>query len=593
MNTMRGYVGLRLRYRRGRTARPPGGWIDTLRLRPLAMVSTVEDGHVTLMGYRWDLTDPAVWGFSPDTGRTWPKRYYRRYNLADDAAGDTKLVWELGRLQFVPGLLAHDPAAGERVLESYLDDDRPFATIQWYSEMELGIRLISLCYCAMVFEGDHPLRKRALDHADRLYRFLGDHLTTWWAVRNNHVLVEVAALLTYEMLAGGRFLRHAEHWRILLSEVDAQVYPDGGIREQSTFYTRFVLDALLLLWVLSDLTGSDVPDRLRAVCERMLRYLADIRAPDGRWPQIGDADDGRAIPATCGRAVDDFGGHLALGAVLCNRSDFKAVAGLWDNDFACLLPPSYAERFEALPGGHSSEGGKLYRSSGWWVWRRGGDYLLMRAGEFGLGGQGYAPHSHCDELSVVLHLGGRAILVDGGTCTYDPGRGPWRRIFRSNEAHNILDLDGGWQAELLPHGNFSWGRVPKARFEDASDHEATAIFTDYDGRYRWRRSVIAQPGCVVLTDAIIPADSETHTVRWRFNFAPDVEVDIAGAAATGLTGDVRFRLEASGLPDGAAWERVEGYYSERYNHRTAIASLVVTATVHEACEVQWTIRCTS
>jgi len=561
------------------------------------MTPVATDGAVSLMGYDFDLTDPDIWGYSPDRKRHWPRKYRRRYDLAGDSTGDYKLAWELGRLQFLPGLLARDPAAGRRVLDSYLAYDRPLGTIQWFSEMELGIRMISLMWCTMLIEPDDPLRRRLVEHVGLLYHFLRDHLTTWWTVRNNHILIEVAALLAYEMLLPGEHDRHAEHWRILLRESHDQIYHDGGIREQSTSYARFNLDAFLLLWLLAELTETDPPGWLRRLVENMLEFLRDLRPPDGRWPQVGDGDDGRVIPPTSGRDMWDFGGHLAIGAVLCNRPSFKVAAGGWDNDFACLLPPDYAERFDALGQGHLTPGGQLYRQSGWWTWRSasGGDadYALIRAGDFGLGGAGAAPHSHCDELSLILHWAGHPILVDGGTYTYDPVVDDWRQRFRGCETHNVLQVNDWLQAERLPHGNFSWGQVPAARFEEANEDHATACFDDYRQRYRWRRAVALAPSHVRLVDRVDLAEPGEHTLHWYFNFAPGVEAELNDGGLIGRVDGLRFRLTAEGLPASATWRIAEGHYSERYNRKTSIPRLVVTTAARVACEVQWTMACES
>jgi len=171
---------LRLRYRRSRSAPAPGGWLDTLRLRPAAIVPLAADGVVSLMGHDFDLTNPQVWAHIPDQDELWPRQFFRKFDFLNEPICDCRLIWQLGRLQSVPGLLAHDPAAGRRVLTSYLNYDRPFRTVYWFSEMDLGIRMISLMWCAMLIEPGDSLRRRIVEHLGRSYHFLRDHLTTWW-----------------------------------------------------------------------------------------------------------------------------------------------------------------------------------------------------------------------------------------------------------------------------------------------------------------------------------------------------------------------------------------------------------------------------
>lgn len=586
-------ISLLVRYRSAGVTEVISVWHRHLQVSPSLLHNNVQGGTVRLLGHDFDLTQTNVWEFSPDTGRHWPKQFYKRYSLGLGRVGDYKLVWELGRLQFLPGLLAHDSQSGLRVLHSYLAHDRPLRTIHWYSEMEIGIRMISLMFCVPLLEAYEDERIATLRLVDLQYRFLRDHLTSWWPVTNNHLLVELSALLAYEMLFAGPHPRHQAHWEMLERATERQIYPDGGIREQSTSYTRFNLDAYLLLWILCELTSDPVPEFLKNAVERMLEFVIALQQPFGTLPQIGDADGGRVIPTACYRDYWDFRGHLAVGAVLCNRPDFKWAAGSFDNDFTYMLPDSFADRFEGLPCKPPEPGSHCFADSGYWVWRSSNepnaDYLVMRAGEFGLGGAGYAPHSHCDELSVILCMSGLPILVDCGTYTYDQFNDGWRNHFRGNACHNILEVDGQPQAEFRPGRNFSWGRVPRAHFDTICENRARATLEDWAGHYVWQREVEVQKGHIRLHDHVSLADAGNHVVKWFFNFHPDVRTIISDGRVLLQAGDKLLYLVADNLPAETQLSLVKGYYSERYNQRQEHTRLEATARIQETCEVRWTI----
>lgn len=557
------------RYRPTKMGKIVQAWQDQFHISPSFIRNCRKSNIIKLLGYDFDITAPDIWGYSPDIGNHWPRLYYRWYNPSDYIFGDYKLTWELGRLQFLPGILACEPQKGLQILRSYFAYDRLFRTIHWYSEMEIGIRTISFLICALLLESYKKDRNRLLQIIDLQYRFLCDHLTTWWPVTNNHLIVELSAVLAYEMLFKGPHPKHQNHWKLLEIEVKKQIYPDGGIREQSTNYVRFDLDAMLLLMVLCDLTGNSVPKFLQNAAERMMEFIMALQQPSGALPQIGDADDGRAIPPSCNRDLWDFRGHLAIGAVLYSRPDFKWAAGFFDNDLAYLLPKKAVDIFQSLSTIEPTQTTFKFPLSGYWIWKssngKDADYLLMRAGDFGLGGAGHAPHSHCDELSVILWMSGHPILVDCGTFTYDLSRDGLRNYFLGNSVHNILEIDERPQAEPRPGKNFYWNRVPTACFNTMLKNRAEATFLDWEDSFMWTRSAEVEKGCVRLYDRVSLRKPGVHKIKWFFNFHPDVKEVLIKDTISLRTRGMLIRITIDDLPAMAEKSIAKGKYSERYN----------------------------
>ncbi len=111
----------------------------------------------------------------------------------------------------------------------------------------------------------------------------------------NHLLKNGKALFF-----GGVFFSgpDADRWRetglqILLREADEQILADGGHFERSPMYHCIVLEDLLdvlnLIQGVPGLVAAEDEARLRDAATRALRFLAEIRAGDGRIPLFNDA----------------------------------------------------------------------------------------------------------------------------------------------------------------------------------------------------------------------------------------------------------------------------------------------------------------
>ena len=424
------------------------------------------------------------------------------------------------------------------------------------------------------------------------YCYLRNKLTTHWPVTNNHLIVELTACLVYEIVSKKKSSRNAGHWELLEREIDKQIYYDGVIREQATGYMRFNLDAFLLLLALCGQMGKPGPQFLVAATSRMLEFTRGILQPDGTIPQIGDSDEGHVVPPASGRDFWDFGGHLALGSLLCKRPDFKIPGLTFDNDLACLLQPGLKERFSAQKEVALDTGGRLFPSGGYWTWRSTNreDHLVFRAGDFGLGGEGYCPHSHCDELSVILSLGGRPILVDCGTYTYDAANKNWRDHFRENSAHNIVQVDGHLQAEHKPLGTYSWKRIPRVQILKSDENYCEARLEDYLERYHWRRSIRPESGRVEITDEIVFADKEMHDLKWFFNLHPLFNARIEEGAVRMASGHRSFSLRAKSSVESFQWKIENGRYSEHYNQYRDHTRIILEATSRTPCRMRLTIQ---
>ncbi len=437
-----------------------------------------------ILGYgKLSFGSPVNWQFDAVSGRKiTPAHGSRIKYLANEQVGDSKVVWELNRHQWLLDLGQAYQFTGDalyaeafvRLVRHWMSQNPPGFGMNWTSSLEVAMRMISWCWALLLFRGSAAfapeLFLQMLGWIQAHARYVERNLSRYFSP-NTHLTGEALGLFYVGALLPE--LKGARQWKalgreILLAELDRQVHPDGVYFEQSTRYQYYTVEMYLHFIILSERNGVAVPKSVKTRLARMLDFLIQVRRPDGTVPQIGDADGGWLLPLVR-REPGDYRGLFATAAVLLNNSQFAWAAGdmaaeTWwllgwgtfeGNPQADLLmkpersiPASVALR--CFP-----EGGYVIMRNGW---DEHAHHLIFDTGPLGCGLSG--GHGHADLLSVQCSAWGENFLVDAGTFCYTADAA-WRRYFRSSQAHNTVLVDGRGQAE--PNGPFSWHGKPSAR----------------------------------------------------------------------------------------------------------------------------------
>ena len=427
----------------------------------------------------YDLGDPIDWNCDHGNGKKAPLGFapfidYRNFQVT----GDCKLVWEpnrhhqlvvLGRAYRAGGNIKYAEAVKDQ-LDSWLQQC-PFGKgMNWRSPLELSIRLINWVWAldlirdSGLFIGD--FRKRIL-HSAYLHLWEVTRKYSRGSSANNHLVGEAAGVF----IATSYFqkLANASKWceesrKILSREIISQSYPDGCTREQAIGYQLFVLQFFIFSGIIARLTKDDFPPEFWSRIEKMLEFVGILTEGGDTLSMFGDSDDGYVLDL--GNSHSDSSALLSIGAVLFERSDFKA----WSADYAeparWLLGRSSREQFCVIDSANfePSHESVDFSDSGYYLLQCGSRgspdrvSVLFDCGELGF--KSTAAHGHADALSFTLRAFGIDIFVDPGT--YDYFSFPeWRDYFRSTRAHNTVEVDGVDQSVML--GPFMWGRRAQAR----------------------------------------------------------------------------------------------------------------------------------
>jgi hypothetical protein len=511
----------------------------------IAAAANYLQSRFDLLGYRalW-FGEPIDWHLDPVWARRSPRVHWSRLDPLDpESVGDSKIVWELNRHQWLVRLAEAYAFTGEEryaeaclsAIDNWLDANPPRVGVNWSSSLEVSYRLMSWCWVLMLVRQSPALSGPRLVktlaamcvHATHIARYLSLYFSP-----NTHLTGEALGLF----YAGTLFaeFKDARRWRdlgarILVSESDAQICSDGVHFERSTCYHRYTAETYLQFLLLAARNAVDVPngviDRVRGVME----FLLAVRQPDGSMPLIGDNDGGQLLPLV-ERARNDTRGMLAVGAALFQRPDFAWAADGLVPEVPWLMGPVGVQAFERLNAARpASDGSRLFAAGGYAVmrsgWERDAHQMIVDVGP--LGCTFSAGHGHADLLAIQCAVFGEPCLVDAGTYCYTP-EAEWRTFFRSTAAHSTVMVDGRNQAE--PEGPFSWKTRPSVRIRewrsnrqwDFLDAEQSA-YADLPDRVTHRRRVmfVKRQYWVVVDDVTADVDAGgCHRIEIAFQFAP-------------------------------------------------------------------------
>ncbi len=374
------------------------------------------------------------WNFDPFEKRYWPADHYTEQKLhSAETPQDVKIVWEINRFKDLPTLaqaayLTRDEKYADEVeyrLLSWIDDN-PFAqSINWASGLEIGIRLLSWTASLELLRAAGFDLSRNQKIARSIYEqtaYLRTELSTDKIVRSNHLIGEAAALFVISKrwdFTGNQECASTSR-AVLESEIIRQTYDDGATREATTWYHGFVTDFFDIGACVASRSDKPLSKQFSERLFAMKVFRESMMQPDGTPVRIGDADDGYALY-------------------------FEGVREEW---FNCIFGRANQKVSSAIS----------FHRSGYVSMKEKGSALYLRAGEFGMGGDGSSSHAHDDLLAPVLWLEDLPVLVDPGTYVYN-GAAKYRSRYRGEHSHNTFSLDEGSEAKQKL--NFGWYQVRK------------------------------------------------------------------------------------------------------------------------------------
>jgi hypothetical protein len=577
---------------------------------PTAETAIVHDadriagGRFDLLGFRnLSFGNPIDWHFEPVAVKRAPLEHWSRLDFLDaTVAGDKKIIWELNRHQYFTTLgQAYKLTGDERYaetfvqhLESWMDRNPPKLGINWASSLEISFRSISWLWAFFFFKDSAALTPQVFTRALKFLSLQARHIETYLSTYfspNTHLTGEALGLF-YLGTVFPEF-RYAKRWRetghrILISQLDRHVKPDGVYFEQSSYYHRYTTDFYLHFSILSRANGAEVPLAVEAKLTALLDHLMYITRPDGMTPLFGDDDGGRLLMLTS-RACNDFRETLATGAMLFGRQDYKFVADGAAAEALWLLGPEAFQTYDGLQPREPAYQSRAFPDGGYYVmrddWSPTANYLLFDAGPHGTANCG---HAHADALSFELAANGQTMLVDPGTYTYT-GSKELRDWFRSSAAHNTLTVDN--QSSSVPAGPFSWERtgssqchvwLAQGRFDylEASNNGYEGL---PDPVEHIRKLLFLKGDYWIMRDQVRSAAD--HQIQLWFHFDTGVAPLSSKTDVCVVSEHAQTRLQVCVCPAGGGWTRERGWVSSCYGEKEEAPLFAYMLTAGGATEL--------
>lgn len=314
--------------------------------------------------------------------------------------------------------------------------------------------------------------------------------------------------------------------KILLKEMEKQVWDDGVHAEQSMYYQQIVTTHFLKFVLLCKKKGHKLPKSFMEQFLRMLEYVWLVEKPDGVHPMIGDGDELTSEEREHweARALIPF--YLKMQKVSnCGNESLEWFCHTVPDDLVML--DDWKKKNKTNPCQIKKRKSHLFERGGHAILRDNeGNYLFFNCGHFGY--RPYPHHGHADALSAEICMNGETVVMDTGGYAYR--NDIYRYFARSTAAHNTIELDRSDQSEI--YGVFGVGKMADVYVEKfCFTHNADEVEGYHNGYspaiHRRRVIFIKHPIKVFLIYDKITGEG-VHDCRLFFHIAPEVKVTKVG-----------------------------------------------------------------
>jgi hypothetical protein len=519
---------------------------------PDALLEEFADYHIfDFFCYSLDVSKPIDWHLDIASGKQFPMSFSKDIDIRSDRFGSAKMVWEVNRLQFLlPLALKYRITQDKNVLRqwmalvnSWVASNPYLQGVNWYSNIEVNIRLIVWYFCWQVLLNDEATANDPefeafvktvwlpTIYAHCVYSF---NNPSKFSSANNHLISEYAGL--YVASSCWKFSESAR-WNAyalegLEKEILVQHSPKGLNKEEAAEYIQFITDFFLIPFAVGQRYNGSFSESYRDKIYQIFDYISNLLDVAGNYRKYGDEDDGKVLVVSKDVHFNNFTSILTSAATIFKEGRFKAKCSGFDLKNWLLWESKGQQVFDGIEATHQQQNSIFYKEEGHFIFRKqeGPDFIKETYLHFDAAPLGFlsiAAHGHADALSIALHVDGHPILADVGTYTYHTDK-KWRNYFVSTLAHNTICIDDTNQSHQT--GPTMWNEHYKTQVQNAeiSGNEETVSAT-HNGYKRLgcshKRSVHfdrTDNTFSVLDE--VSLNEQRHQVTQPWHLHPDVEI---------------------------------------------------------------------
>ncbi len=285
--------------------------------------------------------------------------------------------------------------------------------------------------------------------------------------------------------------------------VDALIYSDGSYNEVTFGYPSEVVNWSSVLLTAMSTTGdtSSVATTFKTKLVRLARYLVDCTQPNGTAPFWGQGG-----PSSTKTTV-----NKVLAAIGNTMDSDQIVQELryYVNHANGTEPDTYGE-YDNIKVVADRTG-----------WDSDDSMIFMNAKCAG-------NHAHRDALALLFYYGGRSLLADTGMTSYDSAHAHYSFQNSRTRSHNTIEIDGTaqtWTQNLSDAA--SKGNIDIVSNDGVANIRSWTTATSGFTHYRNVSYVKGMGSFLVVTDKVVPGNSNSHTYRQNWHCAPYSNPSIA------------------------------------------------------------------
>lgn len=562
---------------------------------------------ISIFGKSFNYNSPDInWHKDIFSGKKFPVVYSKSINIINYHDVSAKNVWEINRMQFLTFIALKYKKTRDsfylnkfiNIIKSWLKQNPYLIGINWYSNIEVNIRLIVWFYTWLILDVDHlvndsPDFKRFVEESwlPSIYqhcKYSHSHQSKY-SSSNNHLIAEYAGLFLattlWKFKESEKWNRHAKLG--LEKEIIRQHSENGINKEEAAEYIQFITDFFLLSYVVGEQSDNSFSKSYLSRFKKILKYIYHFLDINGNLPKYGDEDDGKCILFDGKPDFNNFKSLLTSGAILFHDPRFKSKSNGPDIKNLVLFGEEGIRKFHLLNAEHKYQESTFFPSEGHFIFRKQSENkeIYMHFDAAPLGFLSIAAHGHADALSFILHIDGQPLLVDPGTYTYhlEP---KWRKYFVGTLAHNTIRINETDQAKNA--GPTLWlnhYRTKVLSYDSTGDFDI--VIANHDGYKSFgiihtrKITFDKRKNRVIISDSIESRTSKSFLIEQLFHIHPQIQLDDNGSREFLLLNpngrNVSIRLDDkldNKAVIGSVKPIIMGWYSNSFLHKEQSITII-------------------
>lgn len=549
------------------------------------------------------------------SGKSFPLSFSKKINIRKDPDLSAKCVWEINRLQFLMQIaLDYRQTNSEAALNKFIQINRswkkanPYLSgVNWYSNIEVNLRLINWFLCWEVLNADKLITQNEtfktfvtedwlpLIYQHCIYSYKNP---SKYSSANNHLISEYAGLFVaavkWPFQESKQWIRYAQNG--LETEIINQHSKNGVNKEEAAEYIQFITDFFLIAYVAGEKTNHHFSKQFKEQLSVILRYIYNFLDCKGNFPKYGDEDDGKCFITDFDESFNNFKSLLTSGSIIFNDPLLKSKSNGFDLKNQVLFGEAGKKIFDSITEKQFAENSVFYKEEGHFILRKKDAdkevYLHFDAAPLGF--LSIAAHGHADALSFLLHVDGQPVFADAGTYTYHT-EPEWRDYFIGTSAHNTVRINKLNQATIA--GSTLWLQHYTCTLLKAeTDKETDIIKATHNGYTKYgfahTREIHFDKKLlqIKITDNIESKNQEEFLMEVPFHLHPAIKIEPVNGHSFKLLNNAGRNVQIQTDPKlkalvikGQMEPEITGWYSKSFLQKeqcnTILCSLKTTGNI--------------